>query len=338
MKANVISIDLAKNVFQLCALNQANKVIVNFKVARNELLNELRQYEPTTVAMEACYSSHPWGRAIQDLGHTVLLIPPIKVKPFVQGNKNDSNDALAIGEASQRPNIHFVPVKSLKNQDIQSLQRIRERLIKQRTAVINQVRGLLAEYHIICAKGATVLYKQLPRIIEDAEQPLTMTARTFFQEMYSELTPLNSRIVETTNQSHTILQDDEDYKRVQQVPGIGPIIAAETIAAVDTGKQFNNGRQFAAWLGLTPRHYASGESCHMGKISKRGNKRLRTLLIHGARTVMNWVDKKNDKLSCWIKSLLTHKSPKIVIVALANKLARILWSVLSERKNYQSNY
>lgn len=338
MKINVISIDLAKNVFQLCALNQNNKVIINVKVPRDKLLHELRQFEPTIVAMEACYSSHPWGRAIQELGHTVKLIPPIKVKPFVQGNKNDRNDALAIAEASQRPNIYFVPVKSLRNQDIQCLQRIRERLMKHRTAVINQIRGLLAEYHIIVAKGANILYKQLPRILEDAEQPLTMTARTFFQGMYLELTELDACIKDTTNQSHELLKHDEDYKRVQQVPGIGPIIAAETIAAINTGKQFKNGRQFAAWLGLTPKHYSSGETCYMGKISKHGNKRLRTLLIHGARTVINWVDKKNDKLSCWIKNLIAHKSPKIVIVALANKLARILWSVLARGENYQPNY
>jgi len=338
MKTSVISIDLAKSVFQLCALSPDNKVITNVKVVRKDLLHKLRQFEPTIVAMEACYSSHPWGRAIQQLGHTVKLIPPIKVKPFVQGNKNDSNDALAIAEASQRPNIHFVPVKSLKNQDIQCLQRIRERLMKHRTAVINQIRGLLAEYHIVCATGANTLYKQLPRIIEDAEQPLTLAARTFFQEMYLELIKLDSRIQKATTQSHELLKLDKDYKRIQQIPGIGPIIAAETIAAINTGQQFKKGRQFAAWLGLTPKHYASGEKCYMGKISKHGNKRLRTLLIHGARTVINWVDNKDDKLSCWIKSLITHKSPKTVIVALANKLARILWSVLARGNNYQPNY
>ena len=334
MKTSVISIDLAKNVFQICALNQAQREIFNIKVSRADLLNKLRQFAPTTVAMEACYSAHPWGRAIQDLGHKVVLIPPIKVKPFVQGNKNDRNDALAIAEASQRPCMQFVTVKTLQQQDIQSLQRIRERLVRQRTALVNQIRGLLAEYHIICAAMIGKLRQKLPLIIEDAEQPLTQVARVFFNDMHQEFKLLDDRIEQVNQQSKALLKDNLDYQRIQQVPGIGPVIAATTIAAVGSGRQFRNGRQFAAWAGLTPKHYASGNNCRIGSISKHGNSSLRRLLIHGARTVMNWCQRKSDKLSRWIQSLLITKPACKVIVALANKLARMLWAVLAKKEDY----
>lgn len=336
MKTSVISIDLAKNVFQVCVLNKAHKVVSNIKVNRSELLHQIRQFEPTIIAMEACYSAHPWGRLFEEMGHNVKLIPPIKVKPFVQGNKNDRNDALAIAEASLRPNMHWVAVKSLAQQDIQSQQRIRERLIRQRTSLINQIRGLLAEYHIVCEKKAYNLRKKLPLIIEDAEQPLSIIAREFFQQLYQELATLDKRVDDATKALHTILKDNTDYQRIQQIPGIGPVISAATIAAIGDGKQFKNGRQFSAWLGVTPRHYASGDRCQIGSISKRGNTQLRVLLIHGARTVMNWCDKKSDRLSLWVKNLLQSKPSCKVIIALANKLARILWSVLSRREDYRS--
>ncbi len=335
MKASVISIDLAKNVFQLCSLNQANKVICNVKIRRTEVLDQLRQFEPTVVAMEACYSAHPWGRAIEALGHEVRLIPPIKVKPFVQGNKNDRNDAVAIAEASLRPNVRFVPVKSLEQQDIQSHQRIRERLIRQRTALINQTRGLLAEYHIVCEKQAYNLRKKLPLIIEDAEQPLTQAARACFHDLYEELRGLDERITKITKSLHNLIKDKSDYQRAQQVPGVGPVIAAATIAAIGDGKQFKNGRQFAAWLGLAPRHNGSGGNCHIGKIGKRGNTQLRMLLVHGARTVMNWCHGKTDRLSLWIQGLLATKPASKVIIAVANKLARILWAVLAKGESYR---
>lgn len=336
MKANVISIDLAKNVFQVCALNQAQKVLSNHKVKRAEVLDYLRQFEATCVAMEACYSAHPWGRAIEVLGHTVKLIPPIKVKPFVQGNKNDRNDALAIAEASLRPNIHWVAVKSLEQQDIQSQQRIRERLVRQRTGLINQIRGLLAEYHIVFARAPQNVRKQLPLILEDASQPLSEKARAFFFELYQELIALDQRVEQATQQLHENLKEHEDYRRLRQIPGVGPVIAAATIAAIGNGRQFKNGRQFAAWLGLTPRHYASGETSHTGGISKHGNTALRTLIIHGARTVINWCRGKTDRLSLWLQGLLAAKPVSKVIVALANKLARIIWAVLNKRENYCS--
>jgi len=203
-----------------------------------------------------------------------------------------------------------------------------------RTALINQTRGLLAEYHIICAATIGKIRQQLPLIIEDAEQLLIHTARIFFSEMYDELQFLDGRVEQLNQQSKSLLKDNPNYQRIQQIPGIGPVIAATTLAAVGSGCQFRNGRQFAAWAGLAPRHYASGNSCRIGSISKHGNSSLRHLLIHGARTVMNWSQRKHDILSRWIQSLLVTKPACKVIVALANKLARMLWAVLAKKKDY----
>lgn len=335
MKTSVISIDLAKTVFQLCALNQAHKVCTNKQVKRDSLLDNLRQYPPTHVVMEACYSANYWGREIAKLGHTVNLIPAIKVKPFVQGNKNDANDALAIAEASFRPNMPFVKPKSLEQQDIQCLQRIRERHVRQRTAIANQIRGFLADYGVIIAKKIAKIRAELPDIIEDPAQPLTIVSRRFLQQLYDELKVKDKAIKTTEIQVEQLLANNADYHRLQQVPGVGPIIAANTIAAIGDGKQFKNGRQFAAWIGVTPKQYASGENNRMGSMTKRGNRQLRTLFIHGARVLMLWCKKHDDRFNLWIQSLLETKPFCKAIVAVANKLARMTWAVLATQQNFK---
>lgn len=286
--------------------------------------------------MEACYTSHPWGRAIQELGHTVKLIPPYQVKPFVVGNKNDHNDAIAIAEASLRPKASFVPVKSLEQQDLQSLQRIRERLMKHRTATGNQLRGLLAEYGIVLPKGLRHLRSQVPLILEDAENDLTTVARGFIHRLYRELVDHDKQISEIQTELSALLEGNEDYQRLQTIPGIGPVIAAILLASVGDAHYFKNGRQMAAWIGLTPLQHASGEKSRMMGISKRGDRILRKMLIHGARTVLNWCESKTDKLSLWLKALSARAHPCKVIVALANKLARIAWAVLATGKPYQA--
>ena len=334
MNYKIISIDLAKHVFQICALDSHHKVKLNKKVSREKLLDTLRQMEPTLVVLEACYSAHPWGRAIEKLGHTVKLIPPYMVKPFVIGNKNDHNDALAIAEAALRPKVRFVPVKSLEQQDVQSLQRIRDRLIKQRTATANQIRGLLAEYWIIIPKGLSQLRSLVPDIVEDAEQPLTFTARRFTPRLYEEIVALDGQIKEVEQQLYGLLEANEDFARLQSIPGIGPVAAATFVASVADARQFKNGREMASWIGLTPKQHSSGEMQKMGSISKRGNRELRRVLIHGARAVMNWCEKKTDPMSVWIKQLAQRAHPCKVIVALANKLARIAWAVLSRKERF----
>ncbi len=336
MNISLISIDLAKNVFQVCALDDNQNIVFNKKVSRKKLIHTLSQYEPTTVVMEACYTSHPWGRAIQELGHTVKLIPPYQVKPFVVGNKNDHNDAIAIAEASLRPKASFVPVKSLEQQDLQSMQRIRERLMKHRTATGNQLRGLLAEYGIVLPKGLRHLRSQVPLILEDAENDLTTVARGFIHRLYRELVDHDKQISEIQTELSALLEGNEDYQRLQTIPGIGPVIAAILLASIGDAHYFKNGRQMAAWIGLTPLQHASGEKSRMMGISKRGDRILRKMLIHGARTVLNWCESKTDKLSLWLKALSARAHPCKVIVALANKLARIAWAVLATGKPYQA--
>jgi transposase len=337
MKNSLVSIDLAKNVFQVCVMEDDQKIVFNKKVSRKKLLQTLSQFEPTAVVMEACYTSHPWGRAIQALGHTVKLIPPYQVKPFVVGNKNDHNDAIAIAETSRRPKASFVPVKSLEQQDLQSLLRIRERLIKQRSATGNQLRGLLAEYGVVVPKGLRYLRAQVPQVLEDAENGLTTVCRGFVHRLYRELVGHDKQISEIETEMSTLLEGNDDYLRLQTIPGIGPVIAAILLALVGDALYFKNGRQMAAWIGLTPRQHGSGEMNRMLGISKRGDRTLRKMLIHGARTVLNWCGSKTDKLSLWLKALSSRAHPCKVIVALANKLARIAWAVLATGKPYQAS-
>lgn len=335
MKYKVISIDIAKNIFQVCGLNEHHKVVFNKKVVRSKLLSTLSQLMCDFVVMEACYASNPWARSITGLGHTVKLIPPHQVKPFLVGNKNDHNDAIAIAEASLRPTARFVPIKTLEQQDIQSLDRIRDRLIKHRTAILNQLRGLLSEYGVIVKKGPGNLLTEIPFILEDAENNLTSMARHFIENLYVEVREINTKISDVETSSTSLLKNNSNYDLLKTVRGIGPVTAAATIASVNTAKQFKNGRCMAAWMGLTPSQHASGDKNIMGGISKRGNSQLRKLFINGARSVMNWCEKKNDKLSLWIKNLLLRMHPCKAIVAVANKLVRIAWAVLVKQKPYQ---
>lgn len=334
---NVISIDLAKNVFQVCHLNQHNKVTMNRKVTRPKLLQTVLKLDAKIIVMEACYSSNHWGRVLQDNGYTVKLIPPHQVKPFVIGNKNDHNDAIAIAEASQRPKATFVPVKSYEQQDIQSLGRIRDRLVKTRTSVANQMRGLLAEYGIVFEKTISTLRKNVPSILEDAENTLTHTARNFVFELYDELVELDGRIKKNEATTLGLLENNDDYKRLLTIPGFGPIVSQTTISSINNAEQFQNGRQFSAWVGLTPKQHASGDISRMLGMSKRGNQTLRKQLIHGARAVIRWVEGKTDPLSLWVINLLNAKPTCKVVVALANKLARIAWAVLFKGETYNVN-
>lgn len=331
---SVISIDLAKNVFQVCLLNQHNKITINKKVRRSKLLETVLNLDAKRIVMEACYSSNHWGRVFQQNGFKVDLIPPHQVKPFVVGNKNDNNDAIAIAEASMRPKATVVAVKTLCQQDIQSLERIRERLVKSRTALANQLRGLLAEYGVIVDKKVTALRSNIPLILEDAENALTYMSREFISDLYKELIDLDERITSAEKLSESLLVNNDDYKRLQTIPGLGPVTSRGVICAINDAKQFKNGRQMAAWVGLTPKLHASGEVSRMGGISKRGNQALRRQFNHGARAVIRWCESKDDALSLWLQKLLKTKPKCKVITALANKLARIAWAILAKGVAY----
>jgi len=337
MKYSVISIDLAKNVFQICALNEKREIVLNKKVKRANLINVLRQFPPSLVVMEACYTSNPWGRRIMKLGHTVKCIPAFAVKPFLVGNKNDANDAIAIAEASFRPTIRFVQVKTLEQQDIQSLQRIRERMVKTRTGDINQLRGLLAEYGEVVAATPGALKKAIPYILEDASNELSFIARKFIQRLSINIESINKQIKEVETEIESLITQKIEYTHLRSVPGVGPVVAATVMASVHDMNIFKNGRQFAAWVGLTPSQYASGETNRLGKITKRGNQSLRKMLIHGARTVLNWCEKKNDNLSKWLQAIKQRMHGCKSVVALANKLARIIWAVLVNKTPFNVN-
>ena len=333
--SNLISIDLAKNVFQVCVLNKHNKVVSNKKVSRAKLFETVVTIDDASnIVMEACYSSNYWARFFQQQGYHVGLIPPHQVKPFVVGNKNDHNDALAIAEASKRPKVTFVAVKTIDQQDLQSLSRIRDRLVKARTALANQLRGLLAEYGVIIPKSLKALRENIPIALDDDSNQLTTISRGFVNDLYLELLEFDEKIKLNEKQFITLLAGNGDYKLLQTIPGIGPVIAASLICAVHDAKQFKNGRQMAAWSGLTPKQHASGDVSRMGGISKRGNQSLRRQVIHGARAVVRWCEEKDDALSLWLKNLLKTKHKNKVVVALANKIVRMAWAILYKKEAY----
>jgi transposase len=329
-----IGLDLAKQVFQVHGVDFQEKVVIRKQLRRNQVLSYFSKLSPCLIGMEACGSAHHWGRELQKLGHTVKLMAPQFVKPYVKGNKNDANDAEAICEAVSRPTMRFVAIKTIEQQDIQSVHRIRTILIQQRTAKVNHIRGLLAEYGIVVERRIEKLRKTLPLVLEDAENGLTFDFRVLLQELQQDLTALDNRVGELDKKIQLLASNNTSAKRLQQIPGIGPITATALVCAIGNGKQFKRGRDLAAWLGLTPRQHSSGgKECLLG-ISKRGDTYLRTLLIHGARSVLKVSDKKDDPRSRWIQNLCSRRNKNIAAVALANKNARIVWALLTKETDF----
>lgn len=298
------------------------------------MLTYFAKLSPCLIGIEACSSSHYWARELQKLGHTVKLMAPQFVKPYVKGNKNDANDAEAICEAVARPNMRFVTIKTIEQQDIQAVHRIRSGLVQQRTAKVNQIRGLLGEYGIVIERRVETLRKALPLLLEDAENGLSFDFRALLQSLQQDLITLDDRASEMDKKILQLANSNSTAKRLQQIPGIGPIIATALICAIGDGKQFKRGRDLAAWLGLTPRqHSRGGKDCLLG-ISKRGDAYLRTLLIHGARAVLRVADKKDDPRSRWLQNLCSRRNKNIAAVALANKNARIVWALLTKETDF----
>ena len=332
MKCKLIGIDLAKNVFQVCGVNDYLKPRFNEKLKRKALLKFLAKQAPTLVVMEACYSSNYWAREIEKLGHVVKLIPAQHVTAFVRGNKNDRNDALAIVEASQRPYIRFVPIKTEHQQEINCLHRIRERLIKNKTAAGNQARGLLSEFGIVFNEGKAELVKGLTALITDETHSVRL--RTMMANILTEYQGLVNRIDDIEKELHQFLAQCPNGNILLSIPGIGFINASALLATIDKGQAFNSPREFAVWLGLTPRQYASGNTNRMGGITKRGDRYLRKQLIHGARTVVCHAKKKTDQLNTWVNKLRERKSFNQTVVAMAHRLARLVWILLQRQELY----
>jgi transposase len=334
MNIKRVGIDLAKSVFQVHGVDSQEKVVLRKQLRRAQLLDYFNKLPPCLIGMEACGGAHYWARELQKLGHTVKLMAPQFVKPYVKSNKNDANDAEAICEAVARPTMRFVAIKTIAQQDIQAIHRIRSELVQQRTAKVNQIRGLLAEYGIVVGRRVDVLQNALPLLLEDAENGLTTDFRALLEGLQQDLTTLNGRVNELDKTIKTLANSNADAERLQQIPGIGPITATALVCAIGNGKQFKRGRDMAAWLGLTPNQHSSGGKERLLGISKRGDAYLRTLLIHGARAVLKVACKKDDPRSRWLQSLCGRRNKNIAAVALANKNARIAWALLTKKTDY----
>lgn len=335
-KHKLIAVDLAKNIFQVCLLNRAHKVVTNKSMPRADLKVFIQQQEPTTVAMEACYSSHYWARTFQAMGHKVLLIPAQFVKPFVRGNKSDSNDAVAIAEAALRPNLKPVTVKTIEQQNIQCLHRIRSRYVAQRTGLVNQTRGLLSEYGIIAGMGLSAFQILLNDLCRNDSQGLCPSIIQELKVIYDDYHQLTENIDRITSKLSKISRDTEACRILGSIPGIGPINATALYSAINYGQQFDNGRELAVWLGLTPKQSSSGERMSSSGITKRGDRYLRKQLVHGARAAISRCRNKTDSLSLWANQLVARRGIQKATVAMAARMARIAWVLLNKREMYQA--
>ena len=329
-----IGLDLAKQLFQLHGVDQQDQVVLRKQLRRNQMLAYFSNLPPCLIGIEACGSAHYWARELQKLGHTVKLMAPQFVKPYVKSNKNDAKDAEAICEAVSRPTMRFVAIKTIEQQDIQALHRIRTELVHQRTAKVNQIRGFLAEYGMVVERSVEKLRKALPMLLEDGENGLSFYFRALLQGLQQDLITLNDRVSDLDKKIKLLASSNTSANRLQQIPGIGPVTATALVSAVGDGKQFKRGRDLSAWLGLTPRQHSSGgKECLLG-ISKRGDSYLRTLLIHGARAVLKVAGHKDDPRSRWLQNLCTRRNKNIAAVALANKNARIVWALLTQETDF----
>jgi transposase len=335
MKITTVGLDIAKSIFHSYAINHTGRLIRKKQLKRKQLLAYFSKLEPSIVVMEACGGANYWAREFIKQGHQVKLIAPQYVKPFVKGNKNDYNDAQGIAEASQRSSMRFVPIKSLEQQDLQNVHRQRERVKKERTALANQIRGLLAEYGIVIKKGISAIRNELPSIIEDAENDLTVMSRELFNELLEEFRAMGDLLEHCDTKIKIANKNNDVCTRLGDVLGIGDITSNALYAAAGDGKNFVNGRHFSAWIGLVPGQHSTGGKPRLLGISKRGNSYLRTLLIHGARAVLRHSEKKNDRFSIWAQALLKRRGQNKACVAVANKLARMAWVIMAKGETYR---
>jgi len=331
---------LAKNVFQLHGVDRHGKAIWKRRLKRDRWLSALLdKVEPgCEIGMEACGGAYHWARELQSQGYTVKLIPPQFVKPYVKSNKNDANDAEAICEAMSRPNMRFVAVKSVEQQDIQATHRIRADLMTQRTAKANQIRGLVAEYGLVAPQQLRALRAAIPSWLEDAENGLTDHFRALLHGLWVDLIALDDRVLELDQVIKRLADSNHVTRRLQQLRGVGPMVATALVATVGTAEHYHKGRQMAASLGLTPRHCSSGDKQRLLGISKRGDVYLRSLLIHGARAVVSQAKHRDDRLSRWVTGIATRRHPNVAAVALANKTARMAWAMLRNKTNYDPDF
>jgi transposase len=336
MTVAFVGIDLAKNVFQLHGARMDGQAVLKRRIRREGLLAEIAELEPCIIGVEACTGAFYWQRQFEALGHTVKVIAPQFVKPFVKHQKNDQNDAEAICTALMLPNMKFVPTKSEEQQDIQALHRSRRRLVNHRTALVSQMRGLLLDRGIPIALSIGRARRAIPEILEDLTNGLTAMTREIVGDLFDFLGQIDARITAFDRRIDAVFKSNEACRRIARICGVGPKTATAVVAAVGDGREFKNGRHLAAWMGLVPRQHSSGDKRLLMGISKRGDRHLRTLLVHGARAVVRVAQRKTDPFSQWVNNLRERRGMNRAIVAVANKNARIIWAMLNRNEEFRA--
>lgn len=330
----VLGIDLAKNFFQLHGVNAKGKCALKKRLSREKLIEFMAQLPPCLVGIEACGGAHYWARMFIGMGHTVKMMAPQFVKPYVKSNKNDANDAEGICEAVTRPNMKFVPVKKIEQQDVLLSHRARELVIKQRTAQANQIRGLLAEYGIVIALGISQI-REMAVILENNISKLTVKSEAIFRRLFEQFKVYDEQVNIYDKEIQQQADSDPICLEVQKIEGIGPLTASAMVASIGDANVFNNGREVSAWLGLVPKQHSSGNKVRLGGISKRGDRYLRTLLIHGARSVLSRCEGKEDKKNQWAADVKQRCGFNKAAVAVANKNARTIWALMAHGECYR---
>ena len=335
MDITVLGIDLGKTVCSLAGLDGSGAVVFRKRIQRFRLLDFLTELPACVVAMEACGGAHHVGRFCLEYGHEPRLMSPLYVRPYVKVHKNDDRDAEAIAEAATRPTMPFVAIKSEEQLDLQALHRLRERLVHNRTRLINQARGFLMERGIRIGSGRHVFQKALITLADQAEGDLSGRMFEMFEGMAAELSAINEQVAGLDAEIKSVARKDEDMCRLMEIPGVGPTIATALVAAVGRGEYFGKGRDLAAWLGLVPRQITTGGKTKLIGISKHGNRYLRKLFIHGARTVLHLVKDRDTPITQWADGLKERAHVNVAAVAMANKMARIAWAVLTKGERYR---
>ena len=336
MKISTIGIDIAKNVFQIHGVDREGNINLRKKLRRIAVLPFFRKLDPCLIGMEACGTAHHWARGLSALGHTVKLMPPTYVKPYVKRSKNDAADAEAICEAVNRPTMRFVPVKDEAQQAVLMLHKTRDLLTRQKTMLINALRSHCAEYGIIVSKGVQNIQKLVEKISAEEHSAFPKLANITVQLLIEQLEALEARRQHLEEELKHWHCNNEISQRVATVPGVGLITATAIAATITDANHFKSGRQFAAFLGLVPRQFSSGGKERLGRISKKGNRYLRRLLIVGATSMLRHYRDKPGKEADWMRQLLERRSPRVVSVALANKMARIVWAVMHNETTFHT--
>ena len=331
----IVGIDLGKNWFHLVGVDARGTPVLRKKLNRAQLMQFTATAPRCVVAMEACPGSQYWGRKFSAREHEIRIIPAQFVKPYVKSNKNDFNDAAAIAEAASRGTMRFVPLKSAEQVELQATHRVRERFVSERTAVVNQMRALLLEHGIAVPVGRTKFERLIPNILQTADVDLSPRLRLLLERLRNRWRALDVEIEEVTALLRSAANESELCRRVSTVPGVGPIVSTAIVASVGNARAFRKARDMAAWLGLVPRQYSTGGKAQLGGISKRGDAYLRKMLVQGAQVLMLHMKREGSRLGEWIRDTESRCHHNVTVVALANKLSRICWKVLSSGEDYR---